>query len=197
MTEWGFSDWHVNACEGQLREGWVIARVLEVHRTNWLITTGEEEMRAELSGKLAFSVESSEDRPAVDDFVQVQVFDGADFAIIDDVLPRRTSLQRKAAGIDVGIQLIAANVDTAFIVQSCDRNFNLRRLERYLVAVREGHIDPVLLLSKQDLVTQQELGMLLASIRELDSSLLVIPFSALDYQKNDAITQLMTPGKTF
>ena len=197
MTDWGFSDWHVKACESQLREGWVVGRVLEVHRTNWLITTGQTEMRAELTGKLAFSVESSEDRPAVGDFVLAQLFDDGDFAIIDDVLPRRTRLQRKTAGVDIGLQIIASNVDTAFIVQACDRDFNVRRLERYLVTVREGHIEPVLLLSKQDLVTSEELDNLLASIRGLDPRLPVVLFSGLDNQNIDAITQLMTPGKTF
>ncbi len=74
------------------------------------------------------------------------------------MLPRKSFLRRKAPGQVIEFQMIAANIDVAFVIQACHFDFNMRRLERYLVIVREGHIEPVLLLTKTDLVSPEELG---------------------------------------
>lgn len=156
LEAWGFGPWHQQQAAEELREGWDIARVLNVNRTNWTVQTAAGPLRAELSGRLSWTQEAPGQRPTAGDFVWIQVFDGGDWALIDGVLPRRTVLQRKTPGVQVEAQIIAANVDMALIVQACDRDFNPSRLDRYLVTVREGGIVPRILLSKADLVSEAE-----------------------------------------
>ena len=106
---------------------------------------------------MLFSAVSAQDLPCVGDWVLVQYHNDGTLAIVHEVLPRKTFLRRKAAGMKVDYQIIASNIDTAFLMQSCDLNFNLRRMERYLVMVEEGGAESVILLSKSDLVTPEEL----------------------------------------
>lgn len=127
-------------------------RVSSVHRTHLTVLVGEAEVRAELTGRFRFMAESDEALPVVGDWVEAELFDNDTLAIVHDVQPRRTVLRRRAAGGDAAVQVMAANVDTAFIVQSCDRDFNLARLERYLVAVRDGGVTPEIILNKADLL---------------------------------------------
>ena len=110
-----------------------VARVTAVDRGRYLVRNEQGEVPAELTGKLLHLAESSVDLPCVGDWVGVRYRDGGTQASIHSVLPRRSFLRRKAAGRDVEFQMIAANIDMAFIVQSCHFDFNIPRLERYLV----------------------------------------------------------------
>jgi len=92
----------------------------------------------------------SDDLPAVGDWVVAQRVD-PHLALIEAVLPRRTKFSRRASGRDVAEQVLAANIDLAVIVAGLDGDFNLRRIERYLVLVREGGAGPVIVLNKADL----------------------------------------------
>ena len=124
------------------RPGDQIARVTAVDRDRYLIRNEQGEVPAELMGKFLYSAESPADMPCVGDWVCVQYRDAGSCATIHHVLPRKSFLRRKAPGRNVEFQMIAANIDVAFIVQSCHFDFNVRRLERYLVMVNEGHIEP-------------------------------------------------------
>jgi len=192
----GYDEWCVSAFEEYLRPGWEVCRVMTVNRTNWIISDGKSDIRAELTGRLNFSAESPLDRPAVGDWVIAQFFDDRTFAVIDEVLPRRSELKRKAAGATVEYQLFATNVDRLLIMQSCDRDFNLRRLERYLVMARDGNVEPVLLLSKADQVSEGELSELILSVAKLDPDLPVVAFSSLEARNLDAVRALLQPQKT-
>lgn len=192
----GFSSWHQEAAASHLREGWTIARVLNVNRTNWTVHDGFRAMRAELTGRLAWLQEQADERPTVGDFVLIQVLDDGEWAIIDAVLPRRTVLARRAAGPDLARQVIAANVDLAFIVQSCDRDFNLRRLDRYLVTVRDGGVEPFLVLNKVDLVEDVVRANLLTAVQERHPSLPVVTTSATQQEGLEALMAHLKPGLT-
>src|SRR4029079_2986970 len=100
---------------------------------------------------LRFDSQSAADFPAVGDWVAVSTRDRDGLAQIQAVLPRRRKFSRKAAGTSAEEQVVAANVDTVFLVQGLDQDFNLRRLERYLVAAYESNASPVVILSKADL----------------------------------------------
>ena len=128
-----------------------------VNRDSYLVRNDESEVLAELTGSFRFSAEIEHDFPCVGDWALVQYCNADTFAIIHGLFPRRSALRRKSSGRNIDFQMIAANIDLAFIVQSCDFNFNLRRLERYLVMAHEGRIEPVLLLTKSDLVSPEEL----------------------------------------
>ena len=196
LTGLGFSDWHQASAESHLREGWTVARVLNVNRSNWTVHDGQHAVRAELTGRLSWMQEEAEERPSVGDFVLVQLLDNGEWAIIDDVLPRRTLLARRAAGPDIARQIIAANVDVAFIVQSCDRDFNLRRLDRYLVTVRDGGVKPILVLNKSDLVSDDLRANLVADVGVRHPSLTVLSTSATHAEGLDALRAHLSAGVT-
>ena len=193
----GLSPWSEYQIEDRIREGWTAARVIAVHRTMYVIHDGEKEIKAELTGRLKFIAETPRDLPTVGDWVAAQVLDDGEFAIIDIVMPRRTVIARKAAGDKIDEQLIASNVDAAFIVQACDQDFNLRRLERYLVAVRSENVHPVVLLSKRDLATADQLAQRLAEIRQIEPFLSVLPFSNEIENDTARVAKLLEPGKTY
>ena len=88
----------------------------------------------------------------------VQCFDIASPAIIHNIISRKSLLKRKTPGKTVDFQLIAANIDFAFVMQAADSNFNLNRLERYLVMVNESRIQPIVVLTKTDLLSETELA---------------------------------------
>ena len=128
----------------ELAEGLVAARVLAVHRD------GLEVRGTGVSGRVRHgSGDSSDDaaRATVGDFVLVDPV----AMRVRRVLHRRSLFKRKAAGTDRRVQLIAANVDTLFVVTSCNQDFNVARLERYLALAREAGAMPVVILTKADL----------------------------------------------
>lgn len=93
--------------------------------------------------------------------------------------------------------MIAANIDVAFVIQACHFDFNVRRLERYLVIVREGHIEPVLLLTKIDLVSPEELEQLIGRIRLAAIDASIVGLSNVTGEGIDRVRELVLPGKTY
>jgi ribosome biogenesis GTPase len=174
-----------------------IARVTAVDRGRYLVRNEHGEVPAELTGKFLYTAASSVDMPCVGDWVCVQYHDADSFASIHEVLPRRSFLRRKSPGKNIEFQMIAANIDVAFIVQSCHFDFNVRRLERYLVMVSEGQIEPVLLLSKTDLVSTAELERMLAQIRGAGITARIITLSNVTGAGVTQVKELMVPGKTY
>src|SRR6056297_3640021 len=99
------------------------------------------------------------------------------FAVISEIFPRKTILKRKKSGKKIEFQLIAANIETAFIVQSLDHNYNLRRLERYLSMINESNIRPVVLLSKNDLLSTMDIEEKISEVHTIMSDIQVVTFS--------------------
>jgi len=174
-----------------------IARVVSVHRDSYIISKGAGGVYAELSGNLAYTVDSTSDLPTTGDWVYADFFDDDSLAIIHGVLPRKSLLKRKAAGKQIDWQLIAANIDVAFIIQSVDQDFNLRRLERYLVMVNESGIAPAILLSKCDLISAQALAEIERSILAIAPQARLIAFSNLDGKNIDRIKDFLLEGQTY
>ena len=165
LSDLGFDEWFEAHVRDPGREDHGIARVTAVDRGAYLVRNELGEIPAELAGKFRFRVESSVDLPCVGDWITVQYHNSGTSAIIHGVLPRKTFLRRKCAGENVDFQMIAANVDIAFVVQSCHVDFNLRRLDRYLAMAADGRVEPMILLTKTDLVSHDELERTLAAIR--------------------------------
>ena len=174
-----------------------LVRVIAVDRDQYVVGTDRREIRAEITGRLMFSAQSPLDYPAVGDWVQVQMVDQGTRAIIHDVCQRKTVLKRKTAGKKISHQLIAANIDTAFIIQSLDADYNLRRLERYMVMVYDGGIQPMVLLSKSDLLSTHSVEMRLVEIGSIFPALDMIAFSNKTGNGLDQIQALLIPGKTY
>ncbi len=174
-----------------------LARVTAVDRGRYVVRDEHGEVPAELTGKFLYTAASSVDMPCVGDWVCVQYHDADTFASIHDVVPRRSFLRRKSPGKNIDFQMIAANIDVAFIVQSCHFDFNVRRLERYLVMVNEGQIEPVLLLTKTDLVSAAELERMLDHIRAAGITARIITLSNVTGEGVEQVKQLMLRGQTY
>jgi ribosome biogenesis GTPase / thiamine phosphate phosphatase len=174
-----------------------IVRVISVNKNSFVVSNGVKEIYAELTGKFLFNSEDSLDLPAVGDWVYAQLFDDDELAIIHDILPRKSLLKRKASGKKVDYQLIAANIDTAIIMQSLDSNFNLRRLERYLVMINEGKITPAIFLSKSDLISNEEIEQKKNGIRKILPDITIASFSNNNASDIEHVKTFFTPFKTY
>lgn len=192
----GFDDWFDAHANDVLQPGQNLARVMTVDRGAFLVCNEHGESTAELAGKFRFTTESSADLPCVGDWVCLEQ-SSANLAVIHAVLPRRTFLRRKYPGKTVDFQMIAANLDAAFIVQSCHYDFNIRRLDRYLVVVNEGQIEPMVILSKTDLITPEELDGKIEEIRDSGITAQLLPISNTTGTGLEAFRDLLVPGKTY
>ena len=196
LSDLGFDNWFESYIDEYHQEGAGIARISAVDRGGYLIRNESGEVPAELAGKLIYGAESSVDLPCIGDWVTVQYYNNDTAAIIHSVFPRKTFLRRKAAGDNIDVQMIAANIDTAFIVQSCHFDFNPRRLDRYLVIAADGHVEPIIILTKTDLITQDELEQKV----ELVSSVVkakVLTLSNISCVGIDQFRQTLCPGRTY
>lgn len=197
LTELGLDRGLAELASQLCGSGQRLARVTAVDRGRYVVRNEQGEVPAELTGKFFHTAASSVDMPCVGDWVCVQYHDAESHASIHDMVPRTSFLRRKSPGKNIDFQMIAANIDVAFIVQSCHFDFNVRRLERYLVMVNEGHIEPVLLLTKTDLVGAAELERMLDHIRAAGITARIITLSNVTGEGVEQVKQLMLPGKTY
>jgi len=197
LADLGFDLWFQKKREELQKPDCGVARITRVDRDRYLVRNEEHEVQAEPTGKLLFSADSSHGLPCVGDWVFVQYYNDGTLAIIHDLFPRKTFLRRKSAGKEVDYQMIASNIDIAFIIQSCDFNFNLRRMERYLVMVNEGHVEPIILLSKSDLVSTEDLEKRISEIRQARIGARVIAFSNKTAIGLETVQQALEKGKTY
>ncbi len=197
LKELGFDRWFEEKQEELQRPDCSLARVTAVNRDSYLVRNQNSEVMAELTGSFRFSAGSSLDFPSVGDWTFVQYCNADTFGIIRGLFPRRSILRRKASGMDVDYQMIASNIDAAFIVQSCDSDFNLRRLERYLVMVNAGRIEPMLLLTKSDLISPEKLEQRISEVKRSNVDLRVIALSNKTGFGLDEVRQVLKKGKTY
>ncbi len=197
IVQLGFNNWFFDRIDPTKLIDHQIARVITVHKDRYTINNGKGDVSAEVTGKLMFSAESSLDYPATGDWVIAQYYDNNSFAIISEIVTRKSVLKRKTSGKNIEFQLIATNIDTGLIVQSLDTNYNLRRLERYLVMVNESDIQPVVLLSKSDLLPVNEIDKKVTEIQALIPDIRVVPFSNKNQTGLQHVKELLVPWKTY
>lgn len=195
LYELGWSDWFEQRAVCKLKD--TIARVAAVDRDQLLLVDQTGHFRAKLSGSYLHHHHLSHELPCVGDWVCVERQHGDDFGVIHTLLERRTSLRRKSAGNSIEHQMIAANLDAVVIVQSCQFDFNLNRLERYLVMVMDGGADPYILLTKTDLVDPTVLTTQLAEIASAGITAPILPLSNVTRDGLDHLKRLLLPGKTY
>lgn len=197
IKEIGFDESFIDQIEVDKLNEFEIARVSVVHRDIYIINNGKEEISARLLGKLTFTAESPLDFPAVGDWVLVKYYDDNSLAIIHEIIPRKTILKRKTPGKKTDFQVIAVNIDAAFIIQSLDENFNIPRLERYHVMISEGGIEPIILLSKSDLSNSIDIDKKVNEIKKIMPRLPIFPFSNEDGSGIDDILKILNINKTY
>ncbi len=197
LSDMGFDQWFQSHVSVLRQEGRDIARISAVDRGSYLIRNQTKEVPAELAGKFYFQVESPIDLPCVGDWVTVQYHSNGAAAIIQEVFPRKTFLRRKSAGEKVDFQMIAANIDFAFIVQSCHFDFNVRRMDRYLVMAADGGVEPIIVLTKTDLIAPEELEQKLSAITSSSITARVLALSNTTGIGFDEFQQVLVSGRTY
>ena len=173
------------------QSGLSAARITQEHKNIYYALDEHGELTAEVSGKYRYQ---SEGRfPTVGDWVALSRHE-ENRAIIHALLPRQSAFVRNAAGKETQEQVVAANIDTVFIVTGLDDNYNLRRIERYLTLAWESGAVPVLLLNKCDLCPELEAR--IAEVSALAIGTSVHAVSAKDGQGLDALGAYLSQGKT-
>lgn len=193
----GFDSWLEQRSTPLLLPGQSMARVTAVDRDAFVIRDQDGEADAELAGRFRHAIADAADLPCVGDWVCVQRHGSGGPAMIHGVAPRKTLLRRKTPGRDVGFQMIAANLDVAFIVQACDYDFNLPRLDRYLVMAHAGGIEPQIVLTKTDLVSPEQLAQAIEQVRQRRGCPEVFALSNTTGAGLDAFRTLLMPGRTY
>jgi ribosome biogenesis GTPase len=180
--------------EPALAQGATVARVAAEHRETYEIWGQAGPSQARLAGRLRNSAPPV-GLPAVGDWVVLRAPQTPDVTcVIERVLDRRTLFTRGAAGREAKVQVVAANVDLVFVVTALDRDFNLRRLERYVARIGASGAEPLLLLNKADLC--EESAQRQAEVEARFPSLTVCSISALRGRGLEALTALLRPGLT-
>jgi ribosome biogenesis GTPase len=195
LAELGWNDHFAQAFAPYAAEGCVPGRVT-LELKGYCEVTGEDGARlGECSGKFIHAAKAPADYPAIGDWVAVTPQPGDPNRVaIQAVLPRRTRFSRRAAGEEVLEQVVAANVDTVFLVSSLDGNHHLHRLERYLAAAYASGAQPVVVLNKVDLA--EEPDALKAEIAAVAPQLPVVVISAKTRRGLKALAPWLQPGQT-
>ncbi len=172
-----------------------LARVIAEHRGVYEIISLEGESRAMVSGRRMQTASGRDDYPAVGDWVIVKN-DSDEAKVIEHILPRQTTLRKKYTGKNEA-QLMVANVDVVFVVESIDRDYNINRFERYLVLAREGGVTPIIVLNKTDLLSEAELASRIEELQNRFPDVDILHSSAQSDEGLNSIASYIHPGITY
>ena len=194
LLEIGWSDFFKKHFEVFAKHGFLPARVACERKNVYTVYIENGELDAEVSGKFRFDARAPSDFPAIGDWVAISVREEENRAIIHGLLPRKTCFSRKMALTRAAEQVLAANIDIVFLVSGMDREFNVRRIERYLTLCYDGDYKPIIVLNKLDLLADVE-----EKIREVESIAFKVPIHPMSALKNTNVEMLrtyLTVGKT-
>jgi ribosome biogenesis GTPase len=173
-----------------------VGRIILEHKERYVVKTETNEFEAEIIGNLRFSAQSRADFPAVGDWVAISEYD-ENKVLIHSVFPRKTIIERQSVGKFGEKQIIAANIDYAFIVQAVDRDFNVNRIERYLTICYTAKVEPIIVLSKVDLVGENELQELIKQIESRIKNVIVLTISNESLDGYEKLKSIIEKGKTY
>ena len=173
-----------------------IGRVISEHKERYIVKSEKGETEAEITGNLRFSAKSREDFPAVGDWVAMTIYDSG-FSIIHKILPRLSVISRQAVGKFGEMQIIAANIDYALLVQAADRDFNINRLERYLTICNSSEVKPIIVLSKTDLTDEHHISEIIEKIKARIKNVPVLAISNKSQTGYHQIKNVIEKGKTY
>ncbi len=196
LEELGYNIELENYRKEQNLDSFAVGRVISEHKERYVVRTTENEYEGEIIGNLRFSANSRSDFPAVGDWVAISEYDD-DKVLIHNVFPRMSIIERKAVGKQDDKQIIATNIDSAFILQAVDRDFSINRIERYLTISNKSNVKPVIILNKIDLVNDVELAKLIATIRERINKVPIFAISNTSRKGIDKLKEIIESGKTY
>jgi ribosome biogenesis GTPase / thiamine phosphate phosphatase len=174
--------------------GYVAARIASEHKHIYRVLTADGEHLARVSGGLRHRAQAAVEYPAVGDWVALRIRAGDPRPSIRSILTRRSRFSRKVAGDLTQEQVVAANIDTVFLAMGLDANYNLRRIERYLLTGWESGAQPVVLLTKSDLC--DELPARVKEVESVASGAPVLVTSARNGSGVELLRPFLGPGET-
>jgi ribosome biogenesis GTPase / thiamine phosphate phosphatase len=190
LARLGWRPFFASVFEPHRTKGWIPARVVCEARQYYLAWGESGELEVRLPGRLRHAAFLRSELPAVGDWVAVAPLPGGEQGIVQALLPRQSVLSRRRQDE----QIIAANLDTVFLVAGLDGNYNLRRLERYLTAASLSGAVPVVVLNKADLCP--DLDERLAEVEQIAGGARVHAVSAALGTGLEALAQYLGPGQT-
>ena len=167
-------------------QGYKVGRVVSEQKNSYRLYTEDGEVLAQVSGKMRFQATAREDFPAVGDWVIISLQEGGERASIHGILPRQSKFARKTAGAETTEQIIAANINTVFLVNALNYDFNVRRMERYLTLAWDSGASPVIVLSKADLCTE-----VTQRLAEVEGIALGVPVHVISCLTGEGLDQLI------
>ncbi len=179
---------------GEKDESTIVARVISEQRQIYKLHDGENECIGEVSGKFQFQANVKSDYPSVGDWVVIEPLKGENKAIIQKVLPRMSQFSRQSAGDKTEEQVVAANIDYVFLVMALNNDFNIRRLERYLLVAYESGANPIIVLTKKDLC--DDLPSRIEEVEEIAFGVPVFMVNSTNGEGIEEVKNLVSEGKT-
>jgi len=176
-------------------DSFLIARVTAEHKGAYKVRNSADEYLAKITGKQIWEASSKEDYPVVGDWVAISELEEKK-AIIQAILPRKTTMKRKQSDKN-RIQMIAANIDVALVVEAVDRDYSLNRLERYSSIAIDGGIKPAIILNKIDLISKETLKEKVTQIKSRFKDVDVILASVLTDEGLAELCEYIKKGKTY
>lgn len=186
LADLGWKQYYQRQLEQDEQKNCYVARVSSINRgfANILSETGEVQLSLPRSWRKLSEIE----QPTVGDWLVLKD------NVPRRVLERKNAFTRRSSGLEARIQLVAANIDTIFIVTSCNQEFNVRRIERYLALVLEAGVEPVVVLTKADLTDDS--AAYVEQARALRAGLAVVPINAVDPDQVARLKTWCPPGRT-
>lgn len=195
LEDLGYGDFFENSRKANPDENFAPARIVAEHKEVYVLRNEISESFAKVTGKMMFTASSREDFPAVGDWVLIAMPE-KDSAVIHEILPRKSVLKRKSI-TKSDAQIIASNIDVAFIVQSPDRDYSLNRIERYFAMAESGNIKPVIILNKTDIISESELEFKLNEMRNRFHNADIFATSIITGKSIDVMYDYIKKGHTY
>ena len=196
LYQLGFSSFFEEQIKESNNDNLEIGRITSEHKERYTVKWNNGDAEGEVIGNLRFSASSRADFPVVGDWVLVSNYDEAK-VLIHKVLQRKNMLKRQAVGKESEVQIIAANIDYAFIVESVNRDFSINRFERYITLCYDAGIEPILVLNKSDLINTVELDKYRNTIKKRISNVKLIATSCINIEGIIDMQKLIFPAKTY
>lgn len=190
----GWNDSFAAAFTAYTGKHYDVGRISAEHKTLYEVLTTQGTMPAVVSGKFLHTAQTPGEFPAVGDWVVLTINEAEQKAVIHAILPRKSRFSRTAAGDTPQEQVIAANVDTLFIVSSLNREFNVRRIERYITMAWESGADPVIVLTKADLC--KDLDSCIQAVQQVAWGIPIHVVSAVSGEGLDELQPYFREGNT-
>ena len=195
LRELGWCDFFDNAYAEFKGKGFTVGRISIENRDNYRVLTGKGELQGEVTGKFLYGSDEKGQFPKVGDWVMLSIIGEEKKALIHEILPRKTFISRKVAGVKIEEQVIATNLDYLFIVHGMDHVINLKKIERYIAMAMSGGCKPVLILNKADLVDVNSVE--LDDVRKMMGEHPVLFTSIKSGTGLKDLKKMISSGKTF